>query len=78
MEVKGREKMDSIEWISVQDRLPIVGEDVLVTIRDETGDTAYSYTTTGWYSGQGYKFVVDDEYNNYVTHWTSFPRPYRG
>lgn len=62
-------------WISVEERLPTVGDKVIVAIRDESGDTRYDYTNEGWYSGDGYKWVVDDEFCSWVTHWRPLPEP---
>ncbi len=72
------EKLKSIEinWINVNEKLPTNYDLVIVSIKDETGDTSYNYTNVGWYSGQGHKFIVDNEYNNYVTHWTPLPKPF--
>lgn len=66
-----------MNWISIEEKLPPEGERVIVSITDETGDTSYDYTSVGWYSGQGYKFVVDNEYNNWVTHWMPRPKPFK-
>lgn len=63
------------KWISVNERLPIVGDKVIVAIKDESGDSAFVYTYTGWYSGNGKKWIVDDDFNNYVTHWMPLPEP---
>ena len=62
-------------WIPVTERLPQQQEKVILAIKDETGDTAFSYTYTGWYSGYGYRFVVDDDYCSWVTHWMPLPEP---
>lgn len=63
------------DWIPVTERLPSVEDKVIVAIRDESGDTRYDYTNTGWYSGNGYKWVVEDEYCSWVTHWMPLPEP---
>lgn len=35
-------------WFSVDEKLPTYGEEVIVAICDESGDTPYKYTTSGW------------------------------
>lgn len=62
-------------WISVEEALPTEGDKVIVAIRDESGDTRYDYTNEGWYSGDGYKWVVDDEFCSWVTQWRPLPEP---
>ena len=46
---------------------------VIVSIKDDTADRPYYYTSTGWY----YKgiWVVDDEVNNQVNGWMDLPEP---
>lgn len=56
---------------------PVVGDLVIVSVCDESGDTPYDYTSVGWYSGYDNKWVVDDEFNNYVYAWMPFPEPKR-
>lgn len=66
-----------MDWIDVNDnnRRPVVCDEVIVAICDETGDTPYRYTTSGWYAGDAImKWVVDNEFNGWVTHWMPFPR----
>ena len=63
------------KWIHVTERLPYPGDKVIVAIRDESGDSRYDYTNTGWWSGDGYKFVVEDEFCLWVTHWMPLPTP---
>ena len=48
-------------------------ETVIVSIKDDTADRPYYYTSTGWY----YKaiWVVDDEVKNQVNGWMDLPEP---
>lgn len=62
------------KWIPVSDPPP-VGEKVIVSIHDTSGDTPVDYSYTGWFSGNKTNFIVDDEFNSYVTHWRPFPPP---
>lgn len=74
-EAKGKVRVP--EWVSVTEALPPIGEKVLVNICDDSGDSKYDYVDEGWYTGFGFRFVVDDEYNSWVTHWMFFPKPYK-
>ena len=62
-------------WIPVEDRLPTEAEQVLVSILDDSGDTAFAYTTVGWYA-RG-MWVVDNEPSSFVSAWMPMPAPYR-
>lgn len=62
-------------WHNVKDKLPIVGDLVIVSICDTSGDTSHSYTSVGWYSGYDGKWIVDNEFNNYVYAWMPLPEP---
>lgn len=66
--------MDS-KWVDVNEKLPYDCEDVIVTIRDETGDGAFTYTTTAMlHKGD---WIVDGEARHDVTHWMQYPEPYK-
>lgn len=54
---------------------PPVGEKVIVAIHDTSGDTPWDYTTAGWYTGIDNKWIVDDDFCYWVTHWMPFPDP---
>lgn len=60
------------EWIT--EKVPPEQEDVIVTIRDDSGDTVFNYTSVGWYYN-GY-WVVDNEINFKVVAWQPLPQPY--
>ena len=66
------------EWIPVSERLPLVGEEVNVSVCDETGDTRYNYTSHGWLTTNKEYWIVDNEINNYVIAWMPLPMPWRG
>ena len=44
---------------------------IIVSIKDDTADRPYYYTSTGWYY-KGIR-VVDDEVNNQVNGWMDLP-----
>ena len=62
-------------WISVDEALPDSSENVLVVINDTAGDTAFCYTSVGWLTTDKEYWIVDNEQNNYVTHWRPLPPP---
>lgn len=63
-----------MEWISVKDRLPRIGDEVIVSVKDDSGDSPYWYTTVGWYACDHNRWIVDNEFNTMVTHWAALPR----
>lgn len=65
------------KWIPCSERLPRAREMVIVSVRDETGDTSYDYTSHGWMTTDKEYWIVDDEINNYVIAWIPLPEPYR-
>ena len=36
-------------WIPISDGPPKIDTNVLVTIKDDSGDSPYYYTSAGWY-----------------------------
>ena len=66
------------KWISVNERLPVSQELVIVSVCDTTGDTEFSYTSFGWLTSEKEYWIVDGEENGYVTHWMKLPEPSKG
>ena len=64
-------------WIPCSTELPKDGEEVIVSIHDDSGDYAYDYTSSGWYAAAGEFWVVDNEVNMRVVAWMPLPKPYR-
>jgi hypothetical protein len=65
------------EWISVEDKQqqPPVREEVIVAICDDSGDTPFKYTTSGWLTAHNGVWIVDNDVCPYVTHWMPLPTP---
>lgn len=59
-------------WVSVSDRLPEDGEDVLCRLRNDDGEV---YATVGSYSSTFKLWDVDAEWasSRHVTHWMLLP-----
>ena len=64
-------------WIPCSERLPKDGENVIVSIHDDSGDYACDYASFGWYAVKGKFWVVDNEVNERVVAWLPLPIPYR-
>jgi hypothetical protein len=60
-----------MEWISVEDRYPISGMDVLVICMDGWVDVADYYPYAGWVTRDGSPPGADNR--NPVTHWMPLP-----
>ena len=61
-------------WIPVNEKLPEVGKDVLVTIKDDSADSSNYYTSVGWYYIGAW--IVENTLCYQVTAWMEFPKPY--
>lgn len=64
-----------IAWINVNDKLPNVQENVIVSIHDDLGDTVFDYTSFGWLTPDKKYWIVDNEICNRVTFWMPLPEP---
>ncbi len=65
-------------WIPCSERLPNSQTEVIVSCRDDSADTIYRYTTSGWITTNGEYWIIDNEINPYVVAWMPLPEPYRG
>lgn len=65
------------EWIGVEDerRQPPVREEVIVVVCDDSGDSPFRYTTSGWLTARNGMWIVDNDVCPYVTHWMPLPTP---
>ena len=75
------EEVDTVpvpQWIPVTERLPRSNDTVIVSIRDDAGDTRFDYTSCGWVTTDGEYWIVGDEINNYVVAWMPLPKPWEG
>lgn len=66
------------KWTSVTEALPWNDTNVLVTVRDDSGDTPWEHTSVGWRTPDGHYWVVDNEICYGVIAWMPLPEPYRG
>jgi hypothetical protein len=62
------------QWIPVMERLPEEDIEVIVSCTDDSGDSEFSYVTTGWHF-KGI-WVVDNERSFLVRAWMPLPKPY--
>jgi len=62
-------------WIPVTERLPEDDTEVVVSCTDDSGDSEFSYTTTGWHF-KGL-WVVGNERSCFVRAWQPLPEPYK-
>lgn len=65
-------------WIQCSERLPNSQTEVIVSCRDDSADTIYRYTASGWITTNGEYWIVDNEINPYVVAWMPLPEPWRG
>ena len=79
-QTKPLRKVSTIEpqqrWIPCSERLPKYEEEVIVSVRDDSGDTTFDYSSCGWYACAGDFWIVDNEPNYYVIAWMPLPEPY--
>lgn len=65
-------------WIQCSERLPNSQTEVIVSCRDDSADTIYRYTASGWITTNGEYWIVDNEINPYVVAWMPLPEPWKG
>ena len=63
-------------FISKDGYHPPAEEEVLVSCLDESGDTPFSYTSTGWVTPNHEYWIVNNEINRNVVAWMPLPDPY--
>ena len=63
-------------WIPVSERLPENGCFVIVTIKDESGDSLYLYSDFGWYLDKAACWIIDAEQRTDIIAWMPLPAPY--
>ena len=71
--IKWLDETDTDNWISVEDGLPEIGENILVSIENGWNTLMGNLYNDGWmiYYQDGFKKEGDDK----VTHWQPLPTP---
>ena len=68
------------QWISTKERLPTSDNWVIVTILDESGDSRFTYTDTGFHWRDGWWFVdnevMSEDGSIRVVAWMPLPEPW--
>lgn len=64
-------------WIPCSERLPEDEEEVIVSVRDDSGDNTLDYSSCGWYACAGDFWVVDNDPCYKVVAWMPLPEPYK-
>lgn len=65
-------------WIPVSEHLPNAQTEVIVSCTDDSGDTKFRYTSSGWITTDKEYWIVDNEINNFVVAWREMPEPWKG
>ncbi len=68
----------SPQWIPVTEQLPEAQTEVIVSCTDDSGDTKFRYTSSGWITTDKEYWIVDNEINNFVVAWREMPEPWKG
>ncbi len=66
------------QWTPITEGLPNSQEPVIVSVQDDSGDTRFNYTASGWITPDKEYWIVDDEVNYYVIAWMPMPEPWKG
>ena len=78
--IKVRKEIEKIpladRWSPCGERLP-KDEEVIVSVRDDSGDNTLDYSSFGWYACAGDFWVVDNEPNYKVVAWKPLPAAYQ-
>lgn len=74
----GQKSVQPQRWIPVSETSPPSGEPVNVSCHDDSGDTAFDYTSCGWITTNGEYWIVDNEINHFVVAWMPLPKPWKG
>lgn len=70
--------LEEVKWIPVSEALPWNDTNVLVTVRDDSGDTPWEYTSVGRRTPDGKYWIVENEMCYGVIAWMPLPEPYGG
>ena len=65
------------QWISCSESLPEAQTEVIVSCTDDSGDTKFRYTSSGWVTTDKEYWIADNEINNFVVAWMPLPEPYQ-
>ena len=65
------------QWIPCSERLPEAQTEVIVSCTDDSGDTKFRYTTSGWITTNKEYWIVDNEINPFVVAWMPLPLSYQ-
>ena len=71
----GRRTGMTTNWTPVSEGPPKTNTNVLVTIKDDSGDSINYYTSVGWYYNG--IWVVDNTVCYQVIAWMEFPKSYK-
>lgn len=74
---KAIDALTAQQWIPCSEILPDAQTEVIVSCIDDSGDTRFLYTSSGWVTTDGEYWIVDNEINSFVKAWMPLPEPYR-
>ena len=73
---KGKEDA-TLKWIPVLKHLPKNDDQVIISIRDNSGDNVLYYSDFGWYLEEAKCWIVDNEQRRDIIAWMPKPKPYK-